>query len=52
MSDKPVVKKLKCGGWGIFTVDPKTKQPAQTGYVGSNLKLDAFLPPDAVIQDK
>jgi len=50
--EKPVVKKLKCGGWGIFTTDPKTKMLAQTGYVGPNLEPKAYLPADALIQDK
>ena len=50
MADKPVVKKLKCGGWGIYTVDVKTKQPAQTGYIGPGLKLEAFVPLDAIIE--
>jgi len=48
--EKPVVKKLKCGGHGIFTIDPKTKQPIQSGYIGANLELESWLPKDAVIQ--
>ena len=48
--DKPIVKKLKCGGYGIYTTDSKTKQLAQTGYIGANLTLEAWLPKDAVIQ--
>lgn len=48
--EKPVVKKLKCGGWGIFTIDVKTKMPAQTGYIGANLTLECWLPKDAVIE--
>jgi len=48
--DKPVVKKLPCGGYGIYTIDPKTKQPAQTGYIGANLELTAYLPKDAIVQ--
>jgi hypothetical protein len=50
--EKPVVKKLKCGGWAIYTIDPKTKAQLQTGYVGPNLEPKAYLPADAVIQDK
>lgn len=50
MSDKPIVKKLKCGGWGVYTIDIKSKQLAQTGYIGSELKLEAFLPQDAVVE--
>lgn len=49
-NEKPVVKKLKCGGWGIFTIDPKTKMPTQTGYVGPNLSAEAYLPKDAVVE--
>jgi len=47
---KPIVRKLKCGGYGIYTTDIKTKQLAQTGYIGSKLCLEAFLPKDAVIE--
>lgn len=48
--EKPVVKKLKCGGWGVYTTDPKTKMPAQTGYIGPNLSLEAYLPEGAVVE--
>lgn len=48
--EKPIVKPLKCGGYGIFTTDPKSKQLAQTGYIGASLNLQAFLPADAIIQ--
>jgi hypothetical protein len=48
--EKPIVKKLKCGGYGVYTTDFKTKQLAQTGYIGANLTLEAWLPKDAVIQ--
>ena len=48
--EKPVVKKLKCGGWGVYTIDPKTKQPAQTGYIGPNLSLEAYLPAGAIVE--
>jgi len=48
--EKPIVKPLNCGGHGIFTTDPKSKQLMQTGYIGANLDLKGFLPPDAVIQ--
>jgi len=48
--ERPVVKQLKCGGYAIFTVDPKTKQQMQTGYIGANLALEGYLPPDAIIQ--
>jgi len=30
-------KKLPCGGYAIFGIDPKTKNPAQVGYVGKGL---------------
>jgi len=49
-NEKPIVRKLKCGGHGVYTIDPKTKQLAQTGYIGPNLSLEAFLPKDAVIE--
>lgn len=48
--DKPVAKKLPCGGYAIFTIDLKSKQLAQTGYVGPNLEPSAYLPKDVVIQ--
>jgi hypothetical protein len=53
MSDeknKIVVKKLKCGGYGIYAADAKTKSIIQTGYIGENLKLEAWLPADAVVE--
>jgi len=49
-NEKPIVKKLKCGGWGVYTIDPKTKMQIQTGYIGTNLNLEAFLPQDAVVE--
>ena len=49
-NEKPVVRKLKCGGWGIYTIDPKTKQQAQTGYIGANMTLECWLPEGAVIE--
>jgi len=49
-NEKPIVRKLKCGGHGVYTIDSKTKQLAQTGYIGPNLSLEAFLPKDAVIE--
>lgn len=48
--EKPIVKKLACGGYGIYTLDSKSKQLAQTGYIGANLSLEAYLPKDAVIE--
>ena len=48
--EKPIVKKLKCGGWAIYTIDPKTKTQLQTGYIGGNLKLEAWLPEGAVVE--
>jgi len=48
--EKPIVKKLKCGGWGIYTTDVKTKMLAQTGYIGSNLTLECWLPEGAVVE--
>jgi len=42
--DKVVAKKLKCGGTAIYTIDIKSKQLAQTGYIGPNLSLEAYLP--------
>ena len=49
-NEKPVVKQLKCGGWAIYTVDTKTKQQIQTGYVGPNLEPKAYLPVDAIFE--
>lgn len=48
--EKPVIKKLKCGGHAIYTTDAKTKQLTQTGYIGPNLSLEAYAPKDAVVQ--
>jgi hypothetical protein len=48
--DKPIVKQLPCGGHAVFTLDSKTKQLTQTGYIGPKLELSAYLPKDAVIQ--
>jgi len=48
--EKPVVKKLKCGGHGVYTIDQKSKQLVQTGYIGPNLSLEAYAPKDAVIE--
>lgn len=48
--EKPVVKQFPCGGFGIFTIDPKSKQLAQTGYVGPNLEPSAYLPKDHIVQ--
>jgi hypothetical protein len=51
MSDKPAtkkkpkLKKLACGGYGIFAEDPKSKTEGQIGYIGPNLSLDGFCPP-------
>jgi hypothetical protein len=47
IKDKVVAKKLKCGGTAIYTIDPKLKQLVQTGYIGANLSLDAYLPKSA-----
>ena len=41
------VKKLPEGGWAIYGTDPKTKTEAQIGYIGENLKVEAFLPEGA-----
>jgi len=49
-SEKPIVKKLKCGGYGVYTIDVKTKMSVQTGYIGPNLTLEAFLPEGAVVE--
>jgi len=48
--EKPVVKQLPCGGYAIFTIDNKTKQLVQTGYVGSKLESSAYLPTGSSIQ--
>jgi hypothetical protein len=44
------VRKLPEGGWGIFTLDRKTKAEQQTGYIGPNLKVEAFLPEGAELE--
>lgn len=54
MSDeknKIVVKKLKCGGYGIYAADAKTKSIIQTGYIGKHLKLEAWIPAGAVVEN-
>jgi hypothetical protein len=48
--NKTIIRKFKCGGHGIFTVDLKTKQLQQTGYIGPNLTLEAWLPDGATIE--
>jgi hypothetical protein len=53
MSDeknKIVVKKLKCGGYGIYSTDAKTKSVIQTGYIGESLNVEAWIPAGAVIE--
>lgn len=35
--------KLECGGTAIYTIDPKTKQEIQTGYVGPGLPVEAWI---------
>ena len=42
-----IVRKLPEGGWGIFTVDKKTSTEKQTGYIGSGLNVQDFLPAGA-----
>jgi len=41
------VKKLPEGGWAIYGIDPKEKKETQIGYIGENLKVEAFLPEGA-----
>jgi len=48
--EKPIVKLLPCGGYGVYTIDAKSKNLVQTGYIGSKLELNAYLPKDVVIQ--
>jgi hypothetical protein len=49
--EKPVVKKLPCGGHAIYGIDFKSKQQVQIGYIGANLNLEAYLPPGITLQD-
>lgn len=49
-AEKLKVKKLPCGGYAIFGIDIKTKQPAQIGYIGANLPLEAYMPENAVLE--
>jgi hypothetical protein len=54
MSDeknKIVVKKLKCGGYGIYSADAKTKSVVQTGYIGASLNVQAWIPAGASIEN-
>jgi len=48
--EKPILKKLPCGGYGIYTSDAKSKQVIQTGYIGANLPLETYAPKDAVVE--
>ena len=48
--DKIVAKKLKCGGYALYTTDSKTKQLTQTGYVGPNLSVEAFVPKNTIFE--
>ena len=41
---KPKLKKLPCGGYGIYVEDKKTNMPIQIGYLGANLSIDGFCP--------
>lgn len=45
------VKKLKEGGYAIYSVDPKTKQESQTGYIGESLPLEGWLPEGVKIEN-
>jgi len=45
------VRKLPEGGWGIFTVDKKTMTEKQTGYIGSGLDVQGFLPAGAELEE-
>ena len=45
------VKKLPEGGWAVYSIDPKDKREIQTGYIGPNLKMEAFVPENAQIQN-
>jgi len=49
--EKPVVKKLPCGGHAIYGIDFKSKQQVQIGYIGANLNLEAYLPAGVTVQD-
>ena len=49
--DKPIVKKLPCGGHAIYSIDIKSKQQIQVGYIGANLNLEAYLPVGTKLQD-
>ena len=49
--EKPLVKKLPCGGYGIYGIDIKNKQQIQIGYIGAKLNLEACLPAGVTIQD-
>ena len=37
------VKKLPEGGWAMYGIDTKEKKEVQIGYIGENLKVEAFI---------
>ena len=41
------VKKLPEGGWAMYGIDTKEKKEVQIGYIGENLKVEAFIPEGA-----
>jgi len=48
--EKPVIKKLPCGGYAIFASDSKSKTLVQVGYLGANLPVEGYLPKDVVVE--
>ena len=45
------VKKLAEGGYALYSIDPKTKQESQVGYIGENLTLEAWLPKGVKVEN-
>jgi hypothetical protein len=44
-------KKLAEGGYALYSIDPKTKQETQVGYIGENLNIEAWLPQGVKIEN-
>jgi hypothetical protein len=44
-------KKLAEGGYALYSIDPKTKQETQVGYIGENLNIEAWIPQGVKIEN-
>jgi hypothetical protein len=44
-------KELAEGGYALYSIDPKTKQETQVGYIGENLNIEAWIPQGVKIEN-